>query len=271
MTSFLPPFTLPHPLQDEGFSCLFLPETVSTNADALAALARGEDRVFIVAGSQSGGRGRHGRPWSSPQGNLYMSLALAEPAPPALAPLLGFVAGVSLAEAVLALAPGLERVLHLKWPNDLLLAGDKLSGLLLEGGSLPGGRRGVVIGIGVNIAGRPEGVDRSVALLVEHARGADAPTLFGHLARRLAANLALFAAGQGFAKIRARWLQLALPLGTPLGVKLPAGERHGVFAGLDEAGRLLLAQGDFIDTILVGDVFALCTPHSPEEALRKTP
>ncbi|MCA0405571.1 MAG: biotin--[acetyl-CoA-carboxylase] ligase [Proteobacteria bacterium] len=268
MNATFQPFALPDHLGAEGFSCLTLPETGSTNADALAALSRGEDRVFIVADRQTGGRGRHGRPWASPPGNLYMSLALASPCPPAVAPLLGFVAGVSLAEAVLAVAPGLKPVLHLKWPNDLLLSGGKLSGLLLEGTTLPGGRNGVVIGIGVNVAGRPEGVEQTVAVLKDHARGADAAMLFAQLSVRLAANLALFDEGRGFAEVRQRWLAHAMPMGTPIRVKLPAGEQRGTFAGLDEHGQLLMAQDGIITRVLVGDVFPLLAPLSPEEALR---
>lgn len=269
MTAILEPFALPDDLGAEGFSCVALPETGSTNADALAALARGEDRVFIVAGRQTGGRGRHGRPWASPSGNLYMSLALVSPCPAAVAPLLGFVAGVSLAEAVLAVAPGLKPVLHLKWPNDLLLAGGKLSGLLLEGTTLPGGRNGVVIGIGVNVAGRPEGVDQVAAVLADHSAKADAGALFRHLSLRLASNLVLFDAGRGFGLIRERWLSHAMPIGTPLRVKLPSGEQHGTFAGLDEHGQLLMANGYTITRVMVGDVFPLLAPLSPEEALRQ--
>jgi BirA family transcriptional regulator, biotin operon repressor / biotin---[acetyl-CoA-carboxylase] ligase len=268
LTVYPSPFALPDSLRAEGFSLLALEETGSTNADALKALEAGQDRLFIVARSQSGGRGRHGRPWTSPPGNLYMSLALAAPCPAASSPLLGFVAGVSLAEAVLALAPGLKPVLHLKWPNDLLLAGGKLAGLLLEGTSLPGGRTGIAIGIGVNVVARPEGVDQAAATLKEHARAADAGQLFAGLTERFAANLALFDAGRAFEAIRARWLALAMPKGTPLRVKLPTGEERGSFAGLDANGHLLLESAGAIKSVMVGDVFPLEAPLDPEAALR---
>lgn len=264
----LQPFALPVSVEAEGFSIEAKAETGSTNADALAALGAGADRLFIVAGHQRGGRGRHGRPWQSPPGNLYMSLALKDPCPAALAPLLGFVAGVSLAEAVLTLAPGLRPVLHLKWPNDLLLGPAKLSGLLLEGTSLPGGGQGVVIGIGVNVAGRPEGVDQAAAVLKDHARSVTATSLFAVLAGRLVVNLALFDGGRGFGALRTAWLGHALPLGTPIRVKLPSGEQNGTFAGLDEQGQLLLQSGDHTLRVMVGDVFPLFPPLSPEEALR---
>jgi BirA family biotin operon repressor/biotin-[acetyl-CoA-carboxylase] ligase len=268
LTDHLLPFALPDCVRAEGFSLLMREETGSTNADALQALEGGQDRLFIVAARQSGGRGRHGRPWTSPPGNLYMSLALAAPCPSAASPLLGFVAGVSLAEAVLALAPGLRPVLHLKWPNDLLLSGGKLAGLLLEGTSLSGGRTGVAIGIGVNVAARPEGVDQAAAVLVEHTRAAEAGKLFASLAQRLAVNLALFDAGRGFETLRARWLDLAMPLGTHLRVKLPMGEERGSFAGLDVNGHLLLEVAGAMKSVMVGDVFPLEAPLDPETALR---
>jgi BirA family transcriptional regulator, biotin operon repressor / biotin---[acetyl-CoA-carboxylase] ligase len=175
---------------------------------------------------------------------------------------------VSLAEAVLALAPGLKPVLHLKWPNDLLLSGAKLAGLLLEGTSLAGGRTGVAIGIGVNVAAVPEGVDQAAAVLKDHARGAEVGKLFALLAARLSANLALFDAGRGFESIRARWLDLAMPKGTPLRVKLPSGEERGTFAGLDGNGHLLLEVAGAIKSVMVGDVFPIEAPLDPEAALR---
>ena len=268
MTAYPSPFALPEFLRAEGFSLLALEETGSTNADALKALEAGQDRLFIVAHRQSGGRGRHGRPWSSPPGNLYMSLALAAPCPTASSPLLGFVAGVSLAEAVLALAPGLKPVVHLKWPNDLLLSGAKLAGLLLEGTSLSGGRTGIAIGIGVNVAARPEGVDQQAAVLAEHARAADSCGLFAKLAECLSVNLALFDSARGFDAIRSRWLELAMPRGTSLRVKLPSGEERGIFAGLDGNGHLLLEVAGAIKSVMVGDVFPIEAPLDPETALR---
>ena len=107
--------------------------------------------LWLVADEQSGGRGRHGRSWVSPPGNLYATLLLPEPCAPAVAPELGFVAGTALHAAVsLLIGLGPPR-LALKWPNDLLLDGAKTAGLLLEGLHV-GGRFIVLIGFGVNIS-----------------------------------------------------------------------------------------------------------------------
>lgn len=251
-----------------GFSLFHQAETGSTNADAMTALARGEDRLWVVADRQSAGRGRQGRGWVSPKGNLYASVALVAPCAPRFSPLLGFVAGLSLAEAIIGIVPALRPVLHLKWPNDALIAGVKCAGILLEGTNLPGGRNGVVIGIGVNVAHRPEGVDQAATALAEHGR-IDRDRLFVALADRFSANLALFDQGAGFSAIRSAWLAHALPIGTPLRVRPPQGEKHGRFAGIDTEGALLLETESGIETLLVGDVFALADDLSPERALRE--
>lgn len=251
-----------------GFFLFHQAETGSTNADAMSALTRGEDRHWVVADRQSAGRGRQGRGWVSPSGNLYASVALAAPCTPRFAPLLGFVAGLSLAEAIVGIAPALRPVLHLKWPNDALIAGVKCAGILLEGTNLPDGRSGVVIGIGVNVAHRPDGVDQAATALAEHGRF-DRDRLFVALADRFAANLTRFEGGLGFAAIRSAWLTHALPIGTPLRVRPPQGEKRGRFAGIDTEGALLLETERGIETLLVGDVFALADDLSPERALRE--
>ncbi|MCZ8374503.1 MAG: biotin--[acetyl-CoA-carboxylase] ligase [Beijerinckiaceae bacterium] len=251
-----------------GFSLEFREVVASTNDLALACLRQGGDRHWFVAGQQQAGRGRHGRDWVSPPGNLYASLALAAPCPPARAPLVGFVAGLSLAEALCRVSPALKPAIHLKWPNDVQIAGAKAAGILLEGLSLPGGRTGIVIGMGANIRHRPDLADYPVTALADHAPGAQVPAVFAALSDRIAENLALFDAGNGFAAIREGWLRHALPPGTKLRVRLPAGERHGTFAGLDPDGHLLLDTGRAVEAVMVGDVFLSETPADPQTALR---
>lgn len=251
-----------------GFELEFHAVVASTNDLALAALQQGVDRHWFVAGQQQAGRGRHGRDWVSPPGNLYASLALAAPCPSARAPLVGFVAGLSLAEALCRVSPALRPVIHLKWPNDVQIAGAKAAGILLEGLSLRGGRTGIVIGMGANIRHRPDLADYPVTALADHAPGAQVPTVFAALSDRIAENLALFDAGNGFAAIREGWLRHALPNGTKLRVRLPAGERHGTFAGLDPDGHLLLDTGRAVEAVMVGDVFLAETPADPQTALR---
>ena len=260
--------TLSPAAQAAGFQLFHVTRAESTNAAALRAVELGADRLWIVADEQTAGRGRHGRTWQSPPGNLYASLGLAAPCPPRFAPLLGFVAGLSLAEAVLILAPGLAGALHLKWPNDCLLMGAKVAGILLEGTSLKGGETGLTLGMGVNVAHFPEGLDQRATALAEHSANVDRDRLFTALSDRMAGNLALFDHGSGFEAIRQGWLKHALPKGTRLKVKPPSGERIGAFAGIDPTGALLLETETGIEAILVGDVFPIDDITSPERAAR---
>ena len=229
----------------------------STNDEAMARLKAGEPGGFIVtARSQTGGRGRHGRAWASPPGNLYASLALGDPAPIGLAPQLGFVAGVALATALSARLGGDVR-LRIKWPNDMVFAGAKLAGILLESAMLSGGRLGCVVGFGVNCVSHPEGLAYRATDLAEAGDPApDASALLSELALEMARQLETWRQGNGFSAIRERWLARAGGLGERIVVSAPRGAPlEGVFRGLDPAGRLLLqtATGDV--AIDAGDVF----------------
>ncbi len=254
--------------EDAGFQLLAVTRAASTNEAALKAVLAGADRFWLVAEEQTMGRGRHGRTWASPRGNLYASLGLANPCPAAKAPLLGFVAGLSLAEAIVSLAPALKPAVRLKWPNDCLIAGEKCVGILLEGSNGPDGRRAVVIGMGVNVLTVPEGLDQPVTALGRHGRAFTVERLFERLSARIASNLALFAEGTGFAAIRERWLDHAIPTGSPVRVKLPTGEITGAFAGIDGDGQLLVAREGRTETVMVGDVFPLAADADLEQAAR---
>lgn len=254
--------------EEAGFQLLAVTRVETTNEAALKAVLAGADRFWLAAEEQTMGRGRHGRTWASPRGNLYASLGLANPCPAAKAPLLGFVAGLSLAEAIVSLAPALKPVVRLKWPNDCLVAGEKCVGILLEGSNGPDGRRAVVIGMGVNVLAAPEGLDQPVTALGRHSRAFTVAGLFERLSERMAANLAVFAEGTGFASIRERWLAHAIPTGSPVRVKLPSGEITGTFAGIDSDGQLLVAREGRTETVMVGDVFPLVVGVDPEQAAR---
>nr|WP_256515485.1 biotin--[acetyl-CoA-carboxylase] ligase [Alsobacter ponti] len=229
----------------------------STNDEAMRRAREGDPgRLWIIARQQEQGRGRHGRNWVSPPGNLYASLLLVEPAPAGVAPQLGFVAGAALHRSVAGLIGPASAGLSLKWPNDLLLDGAKCAGILVEGVSWPGaGLRAVVIGMGVNLAHHPEtalypATDlavRGFAVSVEDAAAA--------LVRNMAAAIELWNRGAGFAAIRADWLARAGGVGGPVRVRLPGGERRGVFKGLAEDGSLLLDEGGVVAAIRAGDVF----------------
>ncbi len=211
--------------------------------------------LWIVAGGQTGGRGRHGRVWTSPPGNLYASLLLINPGPMERCAELGFVAGIALAKAARQLAGGDER-LQLKWPNDLLFAGAKLAGLLLESARLNDGRLACVIGCGVNCASFPPGL----AYPASHLSAAlDRPItpadMFAPLSAAMWRALAIWSRGAGFATIRADWLKLCHGLGAPLRAKLAHQDIIGVFRTIDATGRLILETDTGSVAVEAGDIF----------------
>ncbi len=228
----------------------------STNAEALARARAGErGALWISAGRQETGRGRRGSAWTSPQGNLYASLLLTDPAPPALAPQLSFVAALALHDAVAECAPHIGPLLKVKWPNDLLLGGAKLAGILIEGENDPA--FSVVIGLGVNCAAHPPDTPYPATNLAEAGAAVTPPQLLQALAQAMQRRLAQWARGDGFAAIRADWLKRAAGLGNDIRVRLPEREFSGRFEGLDDAGHLLVRGPAGLTTVTAGEVFEL--------------
>ena len=250
-----------------GFSLREYASLDSTNDEAMRAARVGAPGLlWIVAGAQTGGRGRLGRAWASPPGNLYASLLLIDPAPAARCAELGFVAGVALAQATRALAGGDER-LRLKWPNDLMFGDAKLSGMLLESTRLPDGRLACVVGCGVNCRSHPSGLaypttDLSTVL----DRNVSAAEVFARLSARMADALVEWRGGAGFARIRQDWLALAHGLNRPLRARLHRGEVTGLFQSIDEAGRLILLTDTGPVTVEAGDIFPIHDTGAPGAA-----
>lgn len=201
---------------------------------------------WLVALTQEGGKGRHGRVWQAIEGNFAGStlVGLRPGDPPA--PSLTLVAGLALIEAVATAAPGAPLVL--KWPNDVMLGGAKLAGILLE-------RAGdqVVVGFGVNLATAPEISGRQTAALKPFAEiepKAFAPLLAGKFAQLLQAWRT-----SEPAQFAQAWLARAHPLGTPLEVHSGPGERiAGTFDGIEPDGAMRLKRDGMIDIIRAGDV-----------------
>jgi BirA family transcriptional regulator, biotin operon repressor / biotin---[acetyl-CoA-carboxylase] ligase len=220
--------------------------TVSTNDD-VAVLARGGEveGFWLRAERQSGGKGRQGRSWESPVGNLYAStIVRLRPGDPA-APSLALVAAVALHETVSLHATGI----HIKWPNDLAADGAKLAGILLE-------REGdaVIAGFGVNLAVQPDIPDRPVTSIKGRTGIAPDPDI---VAEQLAAAFGRWLDSwrrEGIDPVRETWLDRAHPIGT----KLMTSEGSGTFDGLEPDGalRLRLADGG-TRVIHAGDVFLI--------------
>lgn len=220
------------------------------------ALARkGEAEGFwLRAERQHSGRGRQGRAWDSVSGNLFAStlVRLGEGDPPAAS--LALVASLALIDTVRAFLPeGLRDSVLLKWPNDLLLDGAKLSGILLE-------REGdaVVVGIGVNLAGHPEALDRPVTSLSVHMMAPSPDIFLRDLSGRFAAWLATWRS-EGVMAVRDAWLANAHATGSALTVHDPAGETlEGTFDGLTDDGALRLRLADGAVRVMhAGDVFLI--------------
>jgi BirA family biotin operon repressor/biotin-[acetyl-CoA-carboxylase] ligase len=195
---------------------------------------------------QDAGRGRHGREWVSANGNFYGSTLVQLRKDDPAAPMLSLVAGLALIEALDVAVPG--QPLMLKWPNDLMLSGRKLAGILLE----RAGDR-VVLGFGVNLASAPQLPDRQAASLNgEIQPEAFAPLLAGSFSRMLS----LWRSSEPTALVRA-WEHRAHLVGTRLGVHLNKDEAiSGRFAGLDPDGALrLLREDGSIEIVRAADVF----------------
>lgn len=227
----------------------------STNDEAMARAASGDrGRLWIVAASQGAGRGRQGRVWSSPPGNLYASLLLVDAVEPVLAWQLGFVAGVALADAVCTVL-GDPRRIAIKWPNDLLAGEAKLAGILCEATRTEAGAFATVLGFGVNCASHPARTPYPATDLRSLSGGRTLlDALFAALSAAVLDALALWDRGTGFPAVREAWLSRALPPGTPLSVGIAGERRTGTFHSIDARGRLLLATADGILSIEVGDI-----------------
>ena len=228
-----------------------LPETGSTNAD-LADLARAGavDGLWLRAERQTAGRGRQGRAWDSPAGNLYAStlVRLYPTDPPAAT--LALVAAVALEEAVAVFLP---RGAVIKWPNDLLIDGAKLSGILLERAD-----DAVIIGFGVNLAHHPQALDRPATSLAAHGHAPDPHLFLETLAESMARWVSRWR-GEGLPPIRDRWTARAHPPGTALTARLADGTSlDGLFEGLTGDGALILRLADGAHRVIhAADVFLL--------------
>ncbi len=239
-----------------GYRLEVFTSLASTNDEAMSWVSAGDPgRLWIVAATQSKGRGRMGRPWVSPPGNLYASLLLIDPAPPARLAEIGFVAGVALIDSLRAMA-GAGPSIRLKWPNDALGDGAKMSGLLLEGASLRNGFFACVVGVGVNCASSPLDAPYPTASLKSiGAACSDRGALFAALSDRFVHWLEVWARGDNFAAIRAAWLERAGGIGEKAQVARRGERLEGLFRGIDAQGRMLLERPDgIVETIEAGDV-----------------
>lgn len=215
-----------------------------------------EPPLWVVAKQQTAGRGRGGRRWASAEGNLYASHLLKTKVSAATATQLSLVAGLAAYDAVASHLPSKqEPLLRLKWPNDVMLAGGKIAGVLLESVTLPGGGGlAVILGIGINVSHAPKDTGRAVACLDLDAKAV--PKVFATLAQRLETWLLYWADGGGFPSIREAWLSRAMSLNEPVSVNLNGSLIRGRFCGVDPGGALQLeTEPGVVVTVTAGDIY----------------
>ncbi len=241
-----------------GYGHLPLASVTSTLDIAAARFAQFAGPTWITAQEQTAARGRRGRAWKNPPGNFAATLVLREPAPDRAA-LRSFAAALALDEALTSLT-GRPEAFALKWPNDVLLQGGKLAGILLESLAVKGRVEGVAIGIGVNLAAAPpretleEGALPPVSLAGETGLHVTPDDFLEALAPAYARWEAQFAQ-YGFAPLRCAWLARAARLGAPVTARLPAEEIRGTFETMDETGRLVLSTPQGPRHIAAADIF----------------
>lgn len=235
-----------------------LPAVGSTNDIVRERAATGAaEGLVVTATEQLAGRGRHGRVWTSPPGNLYASLLFRPARQLGEAATLSLVIGLSLADAIEA-AAGPERGpdfrLRLKWPNDVLAGEAKIAGILLENVAATGERPAIVAGLGVNVGVAPEGLPYPATTLGALGLEITPAALLERLLERVAVDYAGWQAG-GFRALRARWLARARGLGEPAGVR--SGERtvSGRFVDVDDAGHLVLEGPNGRLALNAGELF----------------
>jgi BirA family biotin operon repressor/biotin-[acetyl-CoA-carboxylase] ligase len=235
------------PVLPDGWTLVALDTVGSTNDEAARLADSGAPEGTVVwSREQTGGRGRRGRRWSSPVGNLYSSTILRPDCAAAQAAELGFVAALAVADMVPA-----GRQVRVKWPNDVLVDGGKIAGILLESAVADGGRvLHVVAGIGINVGFAPQLPEMRYP---GSALGGTVEVALEKLAAALARRLADWRR-DGFAAVRAAWLAQAGPLGAEVDVKLGEGLVSGRFAGLDPEGALLLETADGPRRIVSGEL-----------------
>ncbi|MCW8915455.1 MAG: biotin--[acetyl-CoA-carboxylase] ligase [Magnetovibrio sp.] len=241
----------------------------STNAEAKRLAEQGApDCTIVWAKCQTSGRGRRGRKWVSDTGNLYFSILLRMPYPMETMTQLSFVAANAVADAVSVAAPR-GAFVNVKWPNDVLVEGKKVSGILMEGEPdiKTGAFKYLVLGIGVNIANHPvveEGAYPATSLAAQGSvgEGLSVEKMLDTLAKRFLAGVATWR-NLGFGPIRRHWLARAKGVGGPVAVRLPNETIEGVFGALDENGALVLhLDGQPNRVITAGDVFiSQNSPH----------
>jgi BirA family transcriptional regulator, biotin operon repressor / biotin---[acetyl-CoA-carboxylase] ligase len=245
------------PRLPDFFDLVTLDVTDSTNKDARElAMAGAVEGTLVWAKSQGAGRGRRGRDWASPPGNMYASLILRPDCAPATAAQISFVTALAIRDAVSDHLSG-DHIAQLKWPNDVLVGNKKIAGILLESQLAKGNELDwLVVGTGVNIQTFPDNVERPATSLNALNSDVDVVRFVESYATHM---LTWYQTWQqrGFAPVRQAWLDHAWGQGGPVEVRLGSETFQGVFEDLDETGALIVSTAEGTRLVSAGDVFPL--------------
>ena len=221
-----------------------LDEIDSTSSEAMRRAIAGETGpLWLRANAQTHGRGRSGRTWASPRGNFYATLLLAPQCTPATVHQLSLLAGIAVHHSIGSAGvapPGLR----LKWPNDVLIDGAKVAGVLAESIGGQGGALLALLGIGINLFSAPAKSGQATTHLAAHGINLEPEATLQTLDAAVSRWLAVWDRGNGFATIRGAWLERTGPEGENLAINAGGGRVEGRFAGLDADGSLLLRDGE---------------------------
>src|SRR6056297_2674536 len=249
----------PRPDWPAGYGRRVLASVDSTNAEAARIAPDLQFPEWILALEQTAARGRRGRPWINPAGNFAATLVMRADERPDRVALRSFVAALALREALEA-ATGRAEAFALKWPNDVLLNGGKLAGILLERAGTGPGLSHVAIGIGVNLRTAPAeaaletGALRPVSLLAETGISLAPETFLDLLAPAYARLEAQFVT-YGFEPIRRAWLSHAAKLGEVITARTTRDNHQGTYETVDAAGHLVLLTAQGRRAIAAAEVF----------------
>ena len=242
-----------------GYYRVILTEVDSTNAEAARRANEAAAPIWILAQTQTAARGRRGRPWAMPKGNFAATLLLHPTEPPQTVALRSFVAALALYDAFVAVT-GRSTGLGLKWPNDVLLNGGKVAGILLESLGQGRGVSHLAIGIGINLARAPQPSEvepqalRPVSLADETGARVTPEEFLSHLATSYAHWEQHFTT-YGFAPIREAWLARAAKIGEVITARTARSETTGTFETVDMSGALVLATAKGREAIPAAEIF----------------
>jgi BirA family biotin operon repressor/biotin-[acetyl-CoA-carboxylase] ligase len=229
------------PVLPPGYRLIARDEVGSTNDEARDLIAAGVRQGAVVwAESQTAGRGRLGRDWVSPPGNLYCSIVMRPQIDSARLPEFSFVAALAVRDALVPVIPATTPVAF-KWPNDVLAGGRKVAGILVEAEKLPDeDRTALIVGIGINVVSAPRETDYPATCVSAVARAPRVSRLLSSLVAALDRRVE-FWTRNGFAAIRQEWMNNAYGVGEKV---TSSTGISGRFTGLDETGALIVSMTD---------------------------